>query len=250
MAVIFLTSSPTGPLDGSRQTNGFDEMNGFRDRLKSHWKPGSKCIIACADPSDRMRNIGMLDYFKSVCNLSDLSFSSFDLLDDYRHDITDEEILSYDVIILGGGHVPTQNRFFTEIDLKRKLLGFEGIIIGISAGSMNAAEVVYAQPELEGESVDPDYQRFLDGLGLTEHMILPHYQQVKDNYLDGKRLFEDITLPDSIGRCFTVLPDGSYLLSEDGEETVFGEAYKIANGVLTKVCDNGCRIGGVDFYGK
>ncbi len=250
MAVIFLTSSPTGPLDGTRKTNGFDEMNGFRKTLKSYWKPKSKCIIACADPSDRMSNIRMLDYFKSVCDLSDMSFDSFDLLDDYRCDITDEEILSYDVIILGGGHVPTQNRFFTEIGLRRKLLGFEGIIIGISAGSMNAAETVYAQPELEGESVDPDYQRFLVGLGLTEHMILPHYQQVKDNYLDGRLLFKDITLPDSIGRCFTVLPDGSYLLSVDGEETVFGEAYKIANGVLTKVCDNGGCVGGIEFYGK
>ncbi len=250
MAVIFLTSSPTGPLDGTRKTNGFDEMNGFRKTLKNYWKPNSKCIIACANPHDRMGNLEMLDYFKSVCNLSDMSFDSFDLLDDYRRDITDEEILSYDVIILGGGHVPTQNRFFTDIGLRRKLLGFDGIIIGISAGSMNAAETVYAQPELEGESQDPDYQRFLVGLGLTEHMILPHYQQVKDNYLDGRLLFKDITMPDSIGKIFTVLPDGSYLLSVDGEETVFGEAYKIADGVLTKVCENGCRIEGVKIYGK
>lgn len=42
---------------------------------------------------------------------------------------------------------------------------------------MNRAREVYAQPELEGESVDTEYQRFLDGLGLTELMILPHYME-------------------------------------------------------------------------
>lgn len=247
MAILFLTSSPTGPLDGSRDTHGFDEMNSFREKLKSYWKSNSRCIIACADPSDRMNNIRMLNYFRGCCEACDMSVSQFDLLDDYRRNITDEQLHSYDVIILGGGHVPTQNRFFQEINLKSKLIGFEGIIIGISAGSMNSAEVVYAQPELESESVDPNYQKFLEGLGLTEHQILPHYQMVKDNYLDGKHLFNEITIPDSMGHCFTVFPDGSYLLSVDGEETIYGEAYKIANGTFTKICENNEFIKGADI---
>ena len=100
---------------------------------------------------------------------------------------------------------------------------------------MNAADIVYAQPEEPGESVDPAYQRFLPGLGLTETQILPHYQMVKDRMLDGRRLFEDITYPDSCGRSFLVLCDGSYLLREDGQESVFGEAYRIENGILRPV---------------
>jgi len=31
---------------------------------------------------------------------------------------------------------------------------------------MNCADTVYAQPEEPGEAVDPDYQRFIPGLGL------------------------------------------------------------------------------------
>ena len=67
---------------------------------------------------------------------------------------------------------------------------------GISAGSMNMAQTVYAQPEEPGEGIDPDYVRFFPGLDLTEVNVLPHYQKVKNDTVDGLRLFEDITLPD------------------------------------------------------
>ena len=36
--IVFLTSSPTGPLDGSRKVNGVDEKNQFLLNLKRYWK--------------------------------------------------------------------------------------------------------------------------------------------------------------------------------------------------------------------
>lgn len=101
-----------------------------------------------------------------------------------------------------------------------------------SAGSMNCADVVYAQPEEEGESVEPGYERFLPGLGLTDMNILPHYQQVKDNILDGARLYEDITFADSLGKEFFALVDGSYLYQDEDCAVLFGEAYRIRNGIM------------------
>ena len=139
--------------------------------------------------------------------------------------------------MLGGGHVPTQNRFFQQLDLARKIRAFDGIVIGISAGTMNAAENVYAQPELDGESLDPTYQRWIPGLALTKTNILPHYQMVKDNMLDGVKLFDDITCGDSYGHRFLALTDGSYLLSEQGKETVWGEAYEISDGTIRQISD-------------
>ena len=100
---------------------------------------------------------------------------------------------------------------------------------------MNSAETVYAHPELPGEATDPAYRRFLPGLGLTQKMILPHYQMLKDETLDGLRVMEDIAYPDSCGRRFYVLVDGSYLYIDGRCETLCGEAYLLADGVLTQI---------------
>ena len=131
---------------------------------------------------------------------------------------------------------PTQNAFFQEIDLKKHLQDFNGLWIGSSAGSMNSATLVYAQPELEGEVIDPTYQRFIPGLGLTEKMILPHYSSWKNDVVDGLRLLEDVTYPDSQGHTFYLMEDGSYVLGDTEEkiEEVVGEYYVLRDGVIVQ----------------
>ena len=73
----------------------------------------------------------------------------------------------------------------------------------------------------------PDYEKFIPGLALTDVNILPHYQQVKDNILDGLRLYEDITFADSMDHLFFALPDGSYYYEDDDSAAFFGEVYHI-----------------------
>ena len=50
--------------------------------------------------------------------------------------------------------------------------------------------------------------------------IRDSYQDTKNRILDGKRLFEEITYPDSMGREFYAIPDGSYLFIKDGNERI------------------------------
>ncbi len=241
--VVFLTSSPTGPLDGARKVDGFDKKNNFFENLKKYWPEHARCLMISAFPHDDGANDEMRGFFGGTVVREGLSCSAFDLWDHRTVNFSREALHSYDVVWLGGGHVPTEHMFFEQIALREKLQGFEGMVIGISAGTMNSAKLVYAQPELAGESCDPNYVRFFEGLGLTNTNILPHYQMVKDWYLDGRRLFEDITYADSVGREFLVLPDGSYLLIENGEEWVFGEAFVIWDGQIRKICEDNqvCR---------
>lgn len=237
--IVFLTSSPSGPLDGSRKVDGLDEMNHFVDNLKKYWKECAKCLVITASPDEYEENDEMTSFFAEAFKEAGLSWTEFLLWDGRDEVMSKEEFDTFDVIILGGGHVPTQNQFFKEIGLRDKMQDFAGIVIGISAGTMNSADVVYAQPELPGESVDPDYVKYFQGLNLTKTQILPHYQMVKDSELDGRRLYEDITYGDSYGNCFLVLPDGSYLLVENGAETVWGEAWQLTDGKMYKICENG-----------
>ena len=147
-----------------------------------------------------------------------------------------------DAILLGGGHVPTQQAFFERIGLRSLLRGYTGVIMGVSAGSMNCKDVVYAQPELPGESIDPAYKRVIPGLGLSRVQVLPHYQMVRDNILDGKRLFEDITFSDSFGRSFYALVDSSYVMRVDDTYTLWGEGYRIRDGRMQQICREGDHI--------
>ncbi len=240
--ILFLTSSPTGPLDGSRKVDGLDQKNSFVENLRKYWKKDARCLMIAASPQEYDRNDEMGAFFGEAIKKGGLSLAALELWDARTEDTSAGALRSYDVIFLGGGHVPTQNQFFHQLSLGEKLKDFPGVVVGISAGTMNSAATVYAQPELPGESVDPAYVRFLPGLGLTRTMILPHYQMVKDQELDGKRLYEDITYEDSRGRRFLVLPDGSYLLREGGKETVWGEAYEIADGAIRQICQEDRKI--------
>ena len=94
-------------------------------------------------------------------------------------------------------------------------------------------------PEEEGEAIDPEYQRFLTGLDLTKINLLPHYQENKDDVLDGLRIYEDIACPDSIGKTFYAIPDGSYLFIDAVKEELRGEAYMVKDGVISQVSSCG-----------
>ncbi len=237
--ITFLTSSPTGPLDNSRIVDGFDDKNRLVPNLRRHWKEGSRCLLLPADPDDPEFNDIIRDDMARILGRRGFSFSVFDVWDCRTSDFPKEVLHGYDFILLGGGHVPTQNAFLVRAGLREKMRGFGGIVMGISAGTMNCADEVYAQPELDGESLDPNYVRFLEGLALTRLNVLPHYQMLKDSHLDGRRLFEDITYADSKGRAFLALPDGSYVLGENGHETLWGEAWLIQDGRIEKLCRDG-----------
>lgn len=240
--IVFLTSSPSGPLDVPNYDKLLDAKNGFVENLRQFWKAEMNGLIVAAAPDSFDGNDEMRDFFEQAFRNGDIPVTRFDIWDYRSHDISAEELNRYDIIMLGGGHVPTENRFFELIHLREKLKDYQGIVLGVSAGTMNSADVVYAQPELPGESVDPDYVRYLRGLGLTKIMVLPHYQMVKNFMLDDRRLFEDITYGDSYGNEFIALEDGSYIRIMDGETKLYGRAHKISDGVLTTICQENQSI--------
>lgn len=242
--IIYLTSNPGGV---SYKNNEIEPVelnndNAFVDNLKKNWTQNAKCLIITADPKNYDRNDKIRNTFKVSFPISGLSISEMSMCDYRNASEAVEDINKYDVLILSGGHVPTQNKFFKEIGLKEKISYFKGIVIGISAGTMNSQQIVYAQPELDGEAIDVNYQRFLSGLSLTKLMILPHYQDVKNDILDGMRVMEDVAYKDSIGKEFICLNDGSYVLIKNDIAVLYGEAYSVKDEQLKMICENDNHI--------
>ena len=241
---VFMTSSPMGAYRSAEAPSfrGLDPSNGLVDELKRYWKEDTRCLLISAFPDEYSVNDHMREDFERIFRETGLSLECMDLCDRRNGKDTVSNLGSYDMVILGGGHVPTEKDFFDEIGLREAFLngyGWDGIVMGISAGSMNCADVVYAQPEMPGEAVDPSYQKFIRGLGLTDVNVLPHYQAVKNDWVDGMRLMEDITYPDSVGRTFYAIVDGSFVLQTEDRKEVRGEAYRIADGKIRQVCEYG-----------
>ena len=237
---IILTSSLGGSfkVNGKRIPSILRTDNGLLDKLKELWVENSKVMIICASPNDYEKNDSVCACLKEAFPMSGLSVSYIEKCDDRNEELI--ELLSeMDVILLAGGHVPTQNIFMKKIGLKERLINFNGLLIAWSAGSMNCASNVYAAPELEGEAVDTGFIRWISGLGLTETNIFPHYQLLKDDYLDGLRVMEDITYVDSYTQEILAMNDGSYITIENGTEILYGEAYRIKDGNLEMICRNG-----------
>ena len=235
MMTYFLTSSPCCD-DGS-----MNPQNGMAAELLKALNADCKALFIASSPDDVEQTEKHAYDMKANYEKSGITFSEYILLDRRNQEQAENLVKNADFIILAGGHVPTQLNFFQEIQLRRLLKDFHGVLMGISAGTMNAADVVYVHPEREGETCFKDMQRYRQGLGLTKTMVIPHYQMIKDWTLDGLRLFDDVAYSDSAksGYDFYCLPDGSYLYGHDGVEELRGEAYLIHDGQLTQISHDG-----------
>ena len=247
-----LTSSPLYD-----ERNEVIPDNGFIGFLRALLPSEVNALYVCSEPDERelteMYWLRLLDSFIAA----GINIVEYDILDRQSDSHAEELINKADWIILAGGHVPTQNAYFQEIGLREKLQGYEGLVMGSSAGSMNMADTVYAEPEYELELGDLTYKRWIPGLGITTANILPHYNLNAEQRLLGRHIYKDIARRDSFNlpeglaedfRGFFVLPDGSFILgdltrSENGSlkrtEHLFGEALIIKNGVFEALTDNG-----------
>jgi len=242
---LFVTSSPF--IDGADRAL-LSNVNQFVDRIRAVLPPYPNVVVVCSNPEDHGGVCRFAAEVSAAFLEAGIPFGSYQVLDGTNAGRAFAMISHCDMVILSGGHVPTQNAFFRKIRLRHLLHKYEGVVMGISAGSMNCAGEVYVQPEEPGESIDPNYRRFAPGLGLTWVNICPHFQKVRHMMLDGVRLFEDITFQDSMGRQFFALPDNSYFYQDEDGLYLCGEAYRIKDGILELITVDGEVLDIAELY--
>ena len=235
---LFLTGSPTRFGEPS-----FTPDNGFLADVKASLAavtgPGRKprVLLVSAAPDDKGFTDSVKKGMSECIHRSGIRTASITMLERRNAGKAGELVKQADWVILCGGHVPTQNKFLHEIGLRELLQGYEGVVMGCSAGSMNCAGDVYSHPEMPGEATDPHYKRWLKGLGLTDINLIPHFEQVRYAQVDGLRLFEDIAFPDSWGHRFYTFRDGGYVKVKDGRTTLYGEAFEITRGAMHRISE-------------
>lgn len=230
---LYLTSSHTLGWAGD-----LNPANSFLDKLRKSLPHPINCVMITSAPDNVEMTDRMAWEVREAFERADLAFDHYEVLDRRTQRFATRMLKQANLIILCGGHVPTQNKFFQQLNLATKLKKYDGVVVSISAGSMNCADVVYASPELEGEAVDRNYMRFIpNGLGFTPINIIPHYQTLANTWLDGIRM-EEILLVDSFARPVYCLPDGSFFKINRLHAILYGEAWLMRYGNKEKICEN------------
>lgn len=176
---IYLTSDlgTSEKINGERIPCKINNINSIIEQLKEDIKKYENFVFIASNPSNYEKtDISSKVVFNSFV-LSGLAFKHFFVIDDRTSNIG-EIIKDADLIFLSGGHVPTQNEFFKSINLKEIIKNTNAVILGESAGSMNCADIVYAQPELEGEASDPMYKNILEDWVLQK-LVYCHIMEMK-----------------------------------------------------------------------
>jgi len=128
-----------------------------------------------------------------------------------------KEIETADVVWLAGGVTPVQYRYFQKYGLVPVLRQHKGVIIGMSAGSINIAQTAICVH---------DKIEIYQALGLVDISVKPHFNI--NGALD--KLLKISQEYPIYGIC-----DDSVIICNKDKRTYIGDIYLINKGVVTKI---------------
>lgn len=239
MKKLFFTSN----IKNYKQVGNFkvakeiDNINGIVDQLKCAILNFDSILCVASSPDDIQKVNAYANILFDGFKMSGISFKNYNILDNRTRNKAKEYVENADLVFLSGGDTYIQNQFFKEINLKNLLKEYNGVIIGQSAGSLNMAESVYNSPEYGNESK----QIYFNGLGLSNINIEPHFCLSTINFNELETYQRNNILEESKKRTIFALCDGSHIFETDQSIDIYGEAYIIKNGDITKICENGCK---------
>lgn len=145
-----------------------------------------------------------------------LDFEESFVVDARMSPITAQGIIrNADVIWLSGGDTPTEYKYLLEYGLVDILRQHDGVIIGMSAGTLNLAKTVLC-PICNGH----ERQLIYDGLGCVDITVLSHYNK-GEVPIEIKELSNKTEI--------YMMTDGSYILCSDDIKEYYGDIICVSN---------------------
>lgn len=185
--------------------------------LKSQIK-GRQSIVCIASDFNSYK---MTDYFWSIfydmfCNAG-LEFENSIVIDSrMTPEMAKEYIKNADVVWISGGDTPTEYKYIKEYGLDEVLEEYDGLVIGMSAGTLNLAQTVIC-PICNGH----DEQVIYDGLGLVDITVISHY--------DMKEVPQEI-IELSMKHEIYLMEDGSHILCNENGNCYYGNIICVNKG--------------------
>lgn len=199
---------------------GFNEIQ--REYLKKDIKNNDTIVFIATTFDDYEKNDlyynNLIKHFKNI----DITFNKAYLIDNrVDKDLAKDYILKSNIIFLMGGDTKKQIDSVKEYDLFEILKSKEGIILGVSAGSMNQSSRVVYKNDYNNYVIE-DYE----GLGYIDINIYPHLDFNNIDYL--KEVFEVSNYTKTVA-----LPNDSFIRIENNNIDFVGEYYIIQNSKIT-----------------
>lgn len=183
--------------------------------MKKSIKDYNKFVIIASNPNDYKQNDEYLKLDIKALALSGLHFDENVVLDNRNKKDIDMVLNNSSLIFLSGGNTFQQNVFFHDINLKKYIKKTDVCIVGISAGSINSAKIVFNSPEEAKDLVNPT---ILEGLDLTTINVEPHFDYESINEIQIASIIKE-----SNNRIIYGLPDKSYIFNNK----IYGKCYRI-----------------------
>lgn len=200
--------------------SGLDKVNGFTKKQKEFFKKDIKnnmniVFIASSFDNYERNDIKHKELVK-LFNDINIKFNSIYLIDNRIDSNKSKELIKKsDIIFLMGGDPKKEMDSIIEYDLVSDIKTKEGIIIGVSAGSMNQiTNVIYK------DEIDNNILIKYKGLGFFNTNIYPHVD------INNKEYLQEIFEVSKYGKILC-LPNSSFIRIENNKVDIIGEYYYI-----------------------
>lgn len=200
--------------------SGLDKVNGFTDKqkefLKKDIKNNMNIVFISSSFDNYERNDIKHKELVKLFNDINIKFNNIYLIDNRVDSNSSKELIKKsDIIFLMGGDPKQEMDSIIEYDLVSDIKTKEGIIIGVSAGSMNQITNVIYKDEIDNNII-VKYK----GLGFFDTNIYPHVD------INNKDYLQEIFEVSKYGKILC-LPNSSFIRIEDNKVDIIGEHYYI-----------------------
>lgn len=198
--------------------SGLNKTNGFTNKQKELLindikTPSNITFIASSFNNPQINDIKHLELVKMFEKIN-IKFNNIYLIDNRINKIYAKELINKsNIIFLMGGDPKKEMDSIIEYDLINTIKNFKGIIIGVSAGSMNQTNNVIYKDEIDNKIL-VKYK----GLGFFNTNIYPHVDINNKEYL--QEIFE-VSKYEKI----LCLPDNSFIRIENNNINIYEEYY-------------------------